>query len=55
MAIIICDCVKGSVTEYQDKKYGKNMRVGTPKVVKPGNPAQFSCTVCGSLTTKEVK
>lgn len=38
----------GCVNEYQDKKYGKGMRVHTPGKRAPGGSRNFFCTVCGA-------
>lgn len=54
MALIRCNCNKPA-SLWQDNKYGKGVRVGTPKQVKQGNPPQFARTVCGTITTSEVK
>jgi len=43
--ILLCKCVN----EYQDKKYGKNMRVHTP-MNKEVN--KYKCTVCGNEKQK---
>lgn len=50
MAKIICNCKH----EYQEKKYGSNIRIGVPKKTTQG-AQEFVCTVCLTKTTKEVK
>ena len=55
MALIYCSCNKPA-SKYQEEKYGKGVRVGCPKNKNSTKDfQQFSCTVCGSLTTKEVR
>jgi len=45
--ILFCTCEH----EYQDKQYGKHMRVHNSKKPKDGmnRPTDFRCTVCGSI------
>ena len=38
----ILECICSS--EYQDKRYGRNMRVHNPKKEK-----KYACTVCGKM------
>lgn len=45
---IKCNCKH----EYQDKRYGTNMRVMTPKLKVQGKPQEFTCTVCGLKHTE---
>lgn len=47
--ILKCSCEH----EYQDKKYGKGMRVGNLKAGAKTGPVLYRCTVCGrDLTSK---
>ena len=43
--ILLCKCVN----EFQDKKYGKGMRVHTPKNKEIN---KYKCTVCGNEKQK---
>lgn len=36
--------------EYQDNRYGKGVRVATPKKLSQGKPTEVKCTVCGTVT-----
>ena len=47
MAIRSCSCV----SEYQDKKHGKGMRVKT-EGKKPNGAINLSCTICGAKSTE---
>jgi len=55
MAKIVCDCKGSPSGDYQEKLYGKGVKIGTPKLVTQGRTPEFTCTVCGNKTTKEVK
>ena len=44
MALIKCNCTH----EYQDRKYGKNIRVGNECIVT--RDGKYRCTVCGKKT-----
>lgn len=46
-SVMILKCV--CQHEFQDRKYGKSMRVMNSCVVKPQQPQRFRCTVCGSI------
>lgn len=35
--------------EYQDEKYGKEMRVMNSLAPKPGQQTEFRCTVCEKI------
>lgn len=35
---------------YQDKRYGKQMRVKNPLPKVENKPRQYRCTVCGLIT-----
>lgn len=47
MAVVIkqCDCKGTPGTEYQDRTYGKNMRVCNEKLAGKG----AKCTCCGKI------
>lgn len=47
--VLKCSCV----SEFQDKEYGKGMRVFSPtaKVDKSSGRRQWRCTVCKTLKT----
>lgn len=45
MAIMRCTCEH----EFQDKCYGKYMRVHTVTKKEIGGKIQFRCTVCGEM------
>lgn len=49
MAIIFCSCLH----EYQDKKYGKQNRVGNPTEKNKGRVHR--CTVCGKETEQVIR
>ena len=43
--IIKCTCEH----KYQDKKYGKGLRVHNKTVTKSGPSQEYRCTVCGKV------
>jgi len=56
MAKIICNCNNGGdAVKFQIKTYGENVRIGTPKLKGQGREQEYTCTCCGSKTTKEAK
>jgi hypothetical protein len=36
------------------KKYGKNVRIATPKLKVQGRQSEYTCTVCGTKTTNVI-
>lgn len=40
---IKCNCI----SEFQDKRYGVNIRIGNPCKIQNGKPTKARCTVCG--------
>jgi hypothetical protein len=53
IAHISCSCT-GQAAQFQDNKYGKNIRVAnvaTKTDVPSSSSVQVSCTVCGSKHT----
>lgn len=57
MAIIKCGCKddgKGNTqgVKFQEEKYGIGYRVGNEKLKIQGREQEYSCTVCGTVTTK---
>jgi hypothetical protein len=42
----------GCANEYQDKHYGRQMRVHNYATKKPDNNGGWTCTVCGKIKPK---
>jgi hypothetical protein len=55
--LLHCGCTATSSgnklgADFQDARYGKGMRVHTPKVTAKDAPKQYRCTVCSKERTK---
>jgi hypothetical protein len=48
MKVIPCDCE----SEYQDKVYGKQLRLHNQTIKKPTSSGGWACTVCGKIKGK---
>lgn len=48
MKLIPCDCK----SEYQDKEYGKQLRLHNQALKKPSSEGGWVCTVCGKAKPK---
>lgn len=56
MAKIQCSCktIPNTASEYQEKLYGKGIRIATEATEKDGKTPKYKCTICSKITNKKL-